>query len=128
MYLICYLLGIGFFFSISSPGSFRLIFSGAEMTLGSRLQIIVFSCLFVTKKVPVPFATVIQFSPQQINCQSLYGPITDSYLFWGTSLANFSLNLEKKKEKKEKKRIRTETRSTDTVFCRYPLVDNKYHK
>ena len=113
MYLICYLLGIGFFFFQSR----------AQGHFGSNL------CLFVTKKVPVPFATVIQFSPQQINCQSLYGPITDSYLFWGTSLANFALNLEKtKKEKKEKKRIRTETRLTDTVFCRYPLVDNKYHK
>ena len=106
MYLICDLLGIFFFFSISSPGSFRLIFSGAEMTLGSRLQIIVFSCLFVTKKVPVPFATVIQFSPQQINCQSLYGPITDSHLFWGTSLANFALNHNKKKKGKKKNKNR----------------------
>ena len=125
--MICYLLGIGFFFSISSPGSFRLIFSCAEMTLGSPGLEITNHCLLLLKKVPVPFATVIQFSPQQINCQSLYGPITDSYLFWGTSLANFALNL-KKKKKKKKKRIRTETRPTDTVFCRYPLVDNKYHK
>ena len=101
-----------FFFSISSQGSFRLIFSGAEMTLGSRLEIIVSLLL---KKVPVPFATVIQFSPQQINCQSLYGPITDSYLFWGTSLANFAPNL-KKKRKKRKKRIRTWRLVQQTLF------------
>ena len=123
MYLICYLLGIGLFFFNLEP---RVISAHFQLCRNDPGLEITNLCLFVTKKVPVPFATVIQFSPQQINCQSLYGPITDSYLFWGTSLANFALNLEK--TKKEKKRIRTETRLTDTVFCRYPLVDNKYHK
>ena len=122
MYLICDL-GIVFFFNLEP----RVISAHFQRCRNDPGLEITNHCLFVTKKVPVPFATVIQFSPQQINCQSLYGPITDSYLFWGTSLANFALNL-KKKKKKKKKRIRTETRPTDTVFCRYPLVDNKYHK
>ena len=77
-------------------------------------------CLFVTKKVPVPFATVMQFSPQQINCQSLYGPITDSYLFWGTSLANFALNLKKKKKKKRKKKNKNRDSSNRHCFLSLP--------
>ena len=97
--MICYLLGIGFFFNLEPrviSAHFQLCRNDPELEITNH-------CLFITKKVPVPFATVIQFSPQQINCQSLYGPITDSYLFWGTSLANFALNLKKKGKKKNKK-------------------------
>ena len=96
MYLICYLLGIGLFFFNLEP---RVISAHFQLCRNDPGLEITNLCLFVTKKVPVPFATVIQFSPQQINCQSLYGPITDSYQFWGTPLANFALNLNKKKNK-----------------------------
>ena len=99
MYLICYLLGIGFFFQSRAQGHFGSFSAVPKLPWARDYK----SLSFVTKKVPVPFATVRQFSPQQINCQSLYGPITDSYLFWGTSLANFALNLKKKGKKKNKK-------------------------
>ena len=36
----------------------------------------------------------------------MYGPITDSHLFWGTSLANFALNHNKKKKGKKKNKNR----------------------
>ena len=100
MYLICYLLGIGLFFFNLEP---RVISAHFQLCRNDPGLEITNLCLFVTKKVPVPFATVIQFSPQQINCQSLYGPITDSHLFKGTSLANFALNHNKKKNKKNNK-------------------------
>ena len=110
--MICCLLGIVFFFNLEP----RVISAHFQLCRNDPGLEITNYCLFVTKKVLGPFATVIQFSAQQINCQSLYGPIPDSYLFWGTSLANFALNLKKKKRKKKKKK-KNKNRDSSNRHC-----------
>ena len=97
MYLICDLLGIGFFFQSRAQGHFGSFSAVPKWPWARDYESF---CLFLSKKVPVPLVAVIQFSPQQINCQSLYGPITDSHLFWGTS----HNNKKKKRKKKNKNR------------------------
>ena len=123
MYLICYLLGIVFFFNLEP----RVILAHFQRCRNDpELEITNLFVFFLVKKSQSPS----RLSYNSLLNRSIVNPCMGQSLiaiYFREPLSPISPSIIIKKKRK-KKGIRTETRPTDTVFCRYPLVDNKHHK